>query len=394
MADQLLAGILTSTANPDEWPPERRERFEEVAAAAAQAGVAVCVFAGAEANLAEGVVTGVLWYPGGSCDGTGCWLPGRYPLPVAVYNRIPSRRLEQADLSLLEALRRRLGPRLFNPGFFSKWSVYQVLQRSIPLRRHLPPTLRFVGAHQLTDRMRAWGSVYLKPIRAQAGQGILRLDPRPDTLWQLTAVTAGASTEQEIGEMQEIAARAAARIGDQPYLMQPAVPLARLNGRIYDLRTLVQKGGDGRWHLTGVGVRVASPGGVTTHVPRGGERATLKTVAGKKAKKVRRQVAALVKEAAQVLDQHHGGCLGELSCDVALDRYGNLWLLEVNSKPARFDEPAIRRRHFRQLGRYLAHLARLSRKRPSRKRRRKRWTIRTVKVSTHRFPFYSTHLIE
>src|SRR5690606_42147827 len=57
--------------------------------------------------------------------------------------------------------------------------------------------------------------------------------------------------------------------------LHDALPISRLRGRPFDVRCLLHKGGGNRWRVVGMAARVAAPGRVLTHVPRGGERLKL-----------------------------------------------------------------------------------------------------------------------
>jgi hypothetical protein len=48
--------------------------------------------------------------------------------------------------------------------------------------------------------------------------------------------------------------------------------------------------------------------------------------------------------------------LGVLTMDIGIDPEGRMLVLEVNSKPARFDEPYIRQRHLDNLVDYFKFL--------------------------------------
>ena len=54
------------------------------------------------------------------------------------------------------------------------------------------------------------------------------------------------------------------------YLAQPDLNLLRINGRICDVRVLVQKDRDGAWHVTGVAVRAGAAGRVISNLHGGG----------------------------------------------------------------------------------------------------------------------------
>jgi len=49
--------------------------------------------------------------------------------------------------------------------------------------------------------------------------------------------------------------------------------------------------------------------------------------------------------------------LAVLSMDIGIDAAGKLWIIEVNSKPASFDENDIRQRHLQLLMDYFSFVA-------------------------------------
>lgn len=50
--------------------------------------------------------------------------------------------------------------------------------------------------------------------------------------------------------------------------------------------------------------------------------------------------------------------LGEMSMDLGVDEEGGLWFFEANSRPMKFDEPAIRKLSLERIFQYSHHLAR------------------------------------
>ena len=131
--------------------------------------------------------------------------------------------------------------------------------------------------------------------------------------------------------------------------MQQAVDLLHTKGRPFDIRALVQKDAAGHWQVTGMAARIAGKGQITTHRPRGGSRARLVPLIRSifqdevRTRKITQELHRVILKAVEVFDVATGHNHGELSMDVGLDRTGRPWIFEINSKPAVFDEPSIRR---------------------------------------------------
>ncbi|HRX22151.1 MAG TPA: YheC/YheD family protein, partial [Syntrophomonadaceae bacterium] len=144
----------------------------------------------------------------------------------------------------------------------------------------------------------------------------------------------------------------------------------RHNGRIFDLRSQFQKNGEGKWILTGVGVRIAGKNRFVTHIPNGGSLADYNDIiplfndlAVDESQSYERQLKTIGLFIPKLLEEKLQLNLGILSMDIGIDPGGRMLILEVNSKPARFDEPYIRQRHLDNLVDYFIFLTRKKYKR-------------------------------
>ena len=152
-------------------------------------------------------------------------------------------------------------------------------------------------------------------------------------------------------------------MSEKRYLVQRGVPLANYRGRVFDIRSQVQKDGNGNWVFTGAGARVAARNAFVTHIPNGGHLADLHEVIAEVFDSSTETINAFMDRlkkttiiAGRILDKELGINLAILSLDVAVDNEGHLWILEVNSKPASFDEDDIRYRHFEYLMDYARYI--------------------------------------
>lgn len=331
---------------------ERTEHFAALARMARSKSALLCVFAPAEVDWHARRVRAAVFR-------NGRWTKQVVPLPQVVYNRVPSRVVEAHPLVRLTKERlRRSGAALFNPGFFDKWANQRILFHHSPIREHLPETEAFRGQDQLERLLGRFGSVYCKPRTGHAGSGIMRLESASGR-YVLRALQRGSVRSTAYPSLRALARAAARLMAGKPYLLQRTVAVARYRGRVFDFRLLLHKTPAGNWRVTGVGVRVAGPGGITTHVPNGGSLAQPKEVLAETFGQrlhhpggVYRRVRQLAVRAAQLLDRHYGGSLAEMSVDIAVSPGGHVWFLEANAKPMRFDEPKIQQRWRVRLLRY------------------------------------------
>ncbi len=273
------------------------------------------------------------------------WRVARFPFPDVVYSRLPSRRAERLPRvsRTVERLRERLGDCYFNPCFLDKWETYQALCREPRIVPLLPDTRRYHGPPGLLEMLDRYPVLYLKPTAGSQGRGIIRLVRRwpAACAWQYQGargIRGGeARTQAELG-------RAMARLmRGRRYMMQEGLDLARVGGRPFDVRVLMQKDERGRWRRTKVFARLGATGGITSNISTGGTGEALGRVVplalARSRPARRRELARRLRETASwlapLVEQALAMNLGELGLDIGVDRRGRLWLIEVNSRPWR-----------------------------------------------------------
>lgn len=355
-ATRPLIGILTAghrgRTSPDEPFAYQGYLFRHLTAAAERMGCRVCAFE----------PYGIDW----SARRIRChvfaahrWLPTMMPFPDVVYNRVPNRRLEALP-EVQTALARFRDARvpLFNPCFIDKTRLYESLTADPEVSRYVPATHRLSSDCDIAPDLAQWGSVYLKPRLGSLGHGIIRVEGNGRV----------ARLHYRLGEpvitrsvtMADLPAALRALTHPRDYVVQRGIDMLQYRGRKFDVRCLIQKNGCGQWRLTGMGVRVAGAGGVTTHVPAGGYIASvpevLHYVFGPKASSVTSNLRAAISDLAPAVERCLGGTYGELSMDLGLDHAGAVWFFEANSKPHKFDEDSIRLLSWNRTIAYAAYL--------------------------------------
>ncbi len=347
-----VLGILTAGKGQ---VPGNREMFRFVQLACREAGLTAYVFTPAQVNWSRGTVKGYRYVKGR-------WQPGRFPLPHVVYNRIPNRQLEvSGEVQLTKRRLRAKGIPLYNAGYLNKYDLYQLLRGNPQVQPHLPWTKLVRRRSDIEHALQRFGRVYLKPKHAFAGKGIMTVS-LGSAGWALRYRQGDANREIRGASLGELWPKLEQKMGRQSYIVQQAIQLAHYKGRTFDVRLLAQKNGAGQWQVSGMGVRVASKGGITTHVPNGGYIApapeVFSTVFGANASSVQESVSRLAMLVAPAVEKGYQGLFGEMSMDIGLDASGHPWFFEANAKPMRFDEPGIRRVGLRTLTAYVQYLAR------------------------------------
>lgn len=302
---------------------------------------------------------------------TKTWAKALLPAPHVIYNRIPTRKDEQAPevQQAIQACLKSSQLRLFNPSFFSKWVLFEWLGKAKTTKKLIPSTKRFAQPHELDNFLQHHPVVYLKPVRGKAGTGIMRIErlknkPRP---YKLSVQVKRESKISHFATALQLWSVLQENIGDEEYIMQQGIVLAKHKGRPFDLRVLVQKNQRGEWGLSGVGARIAGKRSITTHVPRGGsiddpEKLLTSVFKAEQARRLMQRVKQSSLSIARQIEKASGHVLGEMSMDLGIDASGQIWFFEANSRPMKFDEPDIRKKSLERIIQYSLYLAKSRKK--------------------------------
>lgn len=347
-----VLGILTAGSS-SRAVPGNRQMFRYVLGAARQAGILAYVFTPEAVNWTQRIVRGVEWRGGR-------WQPGHFPLPDVVYNRVPNRVLEQSSaVTAVKRQLRRLNTPYFNPRFLNKLDLYRFLAKT-KASRFLPWTRLVRSSHDIETALKRFPIIYLKPKNSFAGKGILRVG-RSAGAWSLRYRVDGVNRKLLYSDQVALCAALRKLMGRRTYMVQQGLKLARFKGRQFDARLLAQKNGKGEWQITGVGVRVAGRGSITTHVPNGGYIAPVREVLnavfpGNQAE-IYGRIEDVALTVAPLIEQGCRQSFGEMSMDIGIDSQGHTWFFEANAKPMKFDEGTIRTTGLSRIVDYTRYLA-------------------------------------
>lgn len=282
--------------------------------------------------------------------------------PKVLYNRIPTRVLENQDVvkKTIHELERQ-GRKITNPHFLRKdeiatlWDSRTDLAECTPrshVVRHEEDILHYASTGE-------YDGLYLKPISGKAGIGIFHI-AKHGQHFEVLEQQKGRRVRHGLFTYKELSDWILKRRWGQHYLLQEEAAVEHYRGRRFDLRLLLHKDSNAPFALTGAGVRIGPARGITTHVPNGGEIAkpqdVLKDLYGKRAEYVLQQASDVAVKAADAIATSPG-IWSELSIDMGLMKDGSPVLFEANAKPMKFDEPSIEQLAKKRLIQCLLHLA-------------------------------------
>lgn len=293
------------------------------------------------------------------------WVKETLPLPHVLYNRIPNRMYEEKDYvkTALERLSALPHLTLYNRQFFNKRQLFAALQKNATVSDYLPQTLPLISRESLYHMLKSHALVYIKPVNGMAGKGIYRLQRKQGSYllqYQLkkSTVTKTFTTHEQLWRFL------APRLED-PHLIQQGINLATFQNKLFDIRLLAQKNGRGEWRLTGMGVRLAGVGRITTHVPRGGSIQSPSVILPAAfPHSSTTELLASIRRAALTIAralEKEWPTLGEVSMDIGIDKNERIWFIEANAKPGKFDEPHIRKLSLRRTVEYAQYQSNFAR---------------------------------
>lgn len=356
-------GILTGKLNTNYYPKGKKARlFKEMITYGRERGLFIFYFYPEDVNWENKI------FKGFTCNKEGRWITGCYPLPDIVYNRIVYRTIETREevAILLKRCEKEKHIFLFNSRFLDKWEVYQAIARHTAELQLTPETALF-SEKNLKNFLSRHFEIYLKPRNGSRGKGIIKVKHRGNHGFSYTRTGSSSGKWVACSTFNDLYKKIKNKIPPQnPYIIQKAINLATYNGKIFDLRTLVQKDGTGYWTISGVAVRIAAENRIVTHIPNGGRAAPYGRVikhvfnSEEKTKNINMQLENICTLVPVLLEKKLGLNLAVLSMDIGIDAAGKLWIIEVNSKPASFDENDIRQRHLQLLMDYFSFVAQKS----------------------------------
>lgn len=306
MESKPLIGLLTTYSAPF-------HAYEP----ASELGVELIVFTPYSINWQTRTVRGLIW------DGR-IWHHDSRPLPASVYNRIYG-----PTPPVVHRLEQVLGKgKVFNHVTrFDKLKFYETLSKT-PLGEHLPKTQAYTPT-DLAAFLTTHRAVILKPRHGQLGRDIYLIRQNNET-YELYYSSKHPIIAYE--RLDELVQRMDGVV-DKNFIMQAFIPAATTEGRIFDLRFLVQKNDTGQWQVTASLSRISLKYSYITNLLH-------------RIDPVERTLldldiplipdldflSEICLTCARLLEEPLGS-MGELSVDLMLDETGQPWIIEANGKP-------------------------------------------------------------
>ncbi len=257
----------------------------------------------------------------------GQWKKQKFRFPDAVYNRCYHK-----NPRLIRRLEKYIGSRkCFNRYTrFDKWTIHKILFKT-GLNKHLPETCLYTPS-QLNNRLLKEKKVIVKPRYGGLGDGVYVVASTENKYKIYYNTWLG---EQVFHNPFSFYTTLHQLKGREQYLIQNMLRMSKLDGRVIDMRILVQKNKNKQWTMTKGVSRVAHHHSFITNLSQ--EIWDLKEILTTlfddplKRSVVSQNIKKVSIEIAKTLDEKIG-LLGELGIDLAIDEEGKIGIIEVNGR--------------------------------------------------------------
>jgi len=331
-----VLGILTLYIN-EAKQLEEKAVYRRMIIEGSRIGLDVFVFTPMDVHPSKEQIHALVYDPK-----SGKWSRKWRSFPNMIYDRCRIQR--SARFEQLLRFRERYKHLLFlNRPLRNKWTIHQTFSQKSRFRQHMPETLLYQSSADLHRMLKQNPVLYVKPANGTGGRGILRIERVKNSKGVFDIQ--GRRQDRRIIPPRKVSSTRLDSIVRQwciggRFLVQQGIPLRLPGGRFHDYRMLVQKNGQGVWELTGMAARVGAARSVTSNLHGGGHAVRAETLLKEwlgsqdKTDKVIKTAERLGLDAAAFLEDSFGA-LCELALDLAIDREGKIYVLEVNPKPAR-----------------------------------------------------------
>jgi len=328
-------GILTLYLN-ERKVIEEIKIYQEMSRIAAKMGVELIVFTPEDVNRGHSQVYAYIYDTAAKV-----WRRKWIPIPTYIFDRCRFQKTYRMQL-LNEFKAKHPEIKFFNRPLGNKWSVHKKIQEHPLLVDYLPDTIQYQGISSIFKMLKKYPLIYVKPINGTGGRGIIRIEKKGSDYVAIS----GRDLNRKIIHEQTVKLSQLAnylvkwKLHQIKYIVQQGIMLVLPNGRVHDYRVLVQKNSHGEWEISGAAGRVGALYSVTANLHGGGSALPMdellyhfinnkSTIA-----EIKSELSSMCVQLCTYLEDL-AGSLYELAVDIAIDKDGKIWIIEINPKPAR-----------------------------------------------------------
>ncbi|RJG26762.1 YheC/YheD family protein [Paenibacillus thiaminolyticus] len=232
-----------------------------------------------------------------------------------------------------------------NDKFVLKSKALEMFSADERTARWLPTSMPY-SERNLRSMLAHYPLLYAKPGNGTGGMGVVRIQAKQGRyeVWGRKRSFGLRNVRlRHRGEVVRWLAHwtRSQRIRNGSFVLQQGIDTELLPERTADARVLHQKNGEGEWVTTGMAIRVGTPRSPNSNLAGQRGSAALpflpfmeKHFGLEQAKAIEEECRCVAQRLTEVIEDKIGS-LFELGIDLAVDKAGKIWLLEVNPKPSR-----------------------------------------------------------
>ncbi|CAH0345374.1 YheC/YheD family protein [Bacillus sp. CECT 9360] len=321
-------GIL-ATPKPTTPPFSRVEYYQFLSVEGSKRGLPVYIFLPDQVSYQKKTIIGYRY----SLENS--WEKSRLPLPSVVYDCLWDRMRYQSQVKWLKS---QPGITFLNQILVDKIKIFDTLLQYEEWAAYLPPTKSITSIQVIADMLHEYGSIIIKPVHSAGGKGVIKIISKQDFHLaegrDLKNHIFRKKFPNRIGLYQWIR-----KLTKVKMLVQPYLEFSTPEGSPYDIRILVKKDKKGEWVETGRAVRSGVLNGLTSNISGGGAAYAVMPFLERlfdleQRMIIEEKLSYIVRNLPPFFESKHGRMV-ELGLDIGIDREGNVWIIEVNTKPGR-----------------------------------------------------------
>lgn len=329
-------GILVTEKN--RTPPfSNQQYYEYLSAFGNKCGLQVFVFSPSHIHWEVGRVTGYTY----NCIHKR-WIKALLPLPDLVYDRcfFHNHKSYHAYRVQINQLRRRRNIQFLGYGLKGKWQVTKLLASDSELAPYLPRTEKVEGSSTIRSWLNEYGELLLKPLGGSQGRNVVYIRKQIDCDARYYVKGRDANNqlfECDFSKYSGLYSWLRPLIEVRSFVVQRFLQLTTDSREPFDIRSFMQKDRRGHWQFIGCAVRKGKPDSLTSNIHGGGVAEPLLPFLKQHYSQlthIPQEIQKISMQIATSLERRHGQ-LVELGIDLGIEPTGQLWLLEVNSRPGR-----------------------------------------------------------